>query len=70
MGRRLVEVTKACRILRTRGEIGLLRFFALTRRLEPVLAFFAPAVLLVVAGFVAAPTFGAGFETFGSVGVF
>ncbi len=72
MGRRLVEATKACRILRTRGEIGRLRFFALTRRpcVEPVFDFLVPAVLLVVAGFVAALPFAAGSETFGLVGVF
>jgi hypothetical protein len=71
MGRRLVEATKACRILRTRGEIGLLRFLALTLRpcVEPIFGFFAPAVLPLVAGFVAAPAFAAGFETFGLAGV-
>jgi hypothetical protein len=56
-----VEATNACRILRTRGEIGLLRFFALTFRLcvEPVFGLLAPTVLLVLAG----------FETFDLVGV-
>jgi len=67
-----VEATNACRILRTRGEIGLRRFFALTRRLraEPVFAFLAPAVLPLVAGFVAEPVFAAGFEAFVLAGVF
>lgn len=58
MGRRLVEATKACRILRTRGEIGLLRFLVLTLRLCVELVF----------GLLA-PAFAAGFETFGLVGV-
>ena len=54
-----MEATKACRILRTRGEIGLLRFLVLTLRLCVELVF----------GLLA-PAFAAGFETFGLVGVF
>lgn len=50
-----MEATNACRILRTRGETGLLRFLAVTRWrcVEPACVFLAPAVLPVAAGFAA-----------------
>ena len=44
MGRKVVEATKACRILRTRGEMGLLFLFALVAAACEVADFFPVVV--------------------------
>jgi hypothetical protein len=53
MGRNVVEATKACRMRRTRGEIGLLFLFAAVAREEA--DFFAPALVVDFFGAVFAP---------------